>query len=162
MQALLASSAVCLVLGAVGGWKIAEWREGAQEAKQVVHTVYVTKAQGDVSTVAAAKDAAAQTVIKWRTQTVIKEVPTYVSAQTDSAFPLPWGLVRVHDAAAAGVDVSALPDTAYGPDGSASTVAASRAAEVISGNYGACLANAERLSALQGWISAQAAAFTTK
>lgn len=88
-------------------------------------------------------------VIHDTTQTLQREIPTYVTPATDRAFPLPWGFVRLHDAAASGV--SALPAAGLA-DATASDVAASTAASVIVSNYGRCHETAAQLSALQDWI----------
>jgi hypothetical protein len=61
------------------------------------------------------------------------------------------GFVRLHDAAVAGDDLSAAAPGSVGPDDAASGVAASAAAAVIVGNYGACHADQARLAALQAW-----------
>ncbi|MFG9976644.1 hypothetical protein ACG3QR_33335, partial [Pseudomonas aeruginosa] len=42
-------------------------------------------------------------VIEKRGQTIIKEVPIYVSETADRACPVPAGFVRLHDAVAAGL-----------------------------------------------------------
>ena len=73
-----------------------------------------------------------------------RETPRYVTPDTDAAFPLPVGFVRLHDAAAA-ADLPGPP----GPlDAQASAVTASDAALVIAGNYGTCHAIREQLNAL--------------
>lgn len=97
---------------------------------------------------------AAQAVIRTRTITLIKEVPSVLTPATDRGFPLPVGLLRIHDAAAQGVALSAIPAPAGLADGSTGPVDASAFATVIASNYGVCLANAGRLSALQAWVSA--------
>ena len=64
---------------------------------------------------------------------------------------LPWGFVRVHDAAVRGDDLPAAPESPAEPDDAASDVAASEAAAVIAGNYGACRADRQQLADLQAW-----------
>lgn len=83
-------------------------------------------------------------VIHDTTQTLQREISTYVTPATDRAFPLPVGFVRLHDAAAAGV----LPGPARATDASASDVTASHATDVIAANYGTCLAIREQLNAV--------------
>jgi hypothetical protein len=83
-------------------------------------------------------------VIHDTTQTLQREIPTYVTPATDRAFPLPIGFVRVHDAAATG----GLPGLARATDAEASDVTASRAADVIAANYGTCLEIREQLNAV--------------
>jgi hypothetical protein len=59
--------------------------------------------------------------------------------------------VRLHDAAAAGLDLPAAPQDPTEPDDAPSDVAVSAAVGVIVGNYGACHADQARLAALQEW-----------
>lgn len=152
----LIGSAAALALGFAGGWRVDEWRHGAADAKAALHTVHTVAAQGQVSTVAAAQDAAVQTEIRWRTRTLVEKVTTYVTPDTDRSFPLPVGLVRVHDAAAAGVDVSAVPDPAGRPDDAPAAFEASDLGRTVAANYGECRADQARLTALQDWVTAQA------
>jgi hypothetical protein len=94
--------------------------------------------------------------IRTFTTTLVREVPVHVDAETDARFPMPVGLVRVHDAAALGRPVSAIPDPAGRPDGEASDVVASTLASVVALNYGTCREDQTRLSAWQAWATAQA------
>lgn len=84
-------------------------------------------------------------------QTIIKEVPFHVSARTDARYPLPWGLVRVHDAAILGLDPSAFSIPAGQSDDAASSVKASDLAANDAENFGACRANQEQLGRLLEW-----------
>lgn len=88
-------------------------------------------------------------VIHDTTQTLQREIPSYVTPATDRAFPLSRGFVRLHDAAASGLSALPAPGST---DATASDVAASTAASTIITNYGICHETAEQLSALQGWI----------
>jgi hypothetical protein len=87
-------------------------------------------------------------VVAGRTQTIIKEVPIYVPADSPN---LPAGFRVLHDAAAQGV----IPDPARIAD--AAPVPAQDAAETIAGNYGVCWETAEQVRALQDWIREQQA-----
>jgi hypothetical protein len=91
-------------------------------------------------------------VVHNTTQTIQREIPTYVTPATDRAFPLPRGFVRLHDAAATGV----LPGPARTTDATASNVTASHAADVIAANYGTCLEIREQLNAVLDRLEAQA------
>jgi hypothetical protein len=73
--------------------------------------------------------------IRWRTQTLTKEVTVYVPQAVDREFRLPAGLVRIHDAAATG---AALPETPGGSVEVASDVAPSQLATAFIDNYGTC------------------------
>ena len=80
--------------------------------------------------------------------TIIKEVPTYVTAQSDAACTLDHGFVRLHDAAAQGV----IPDPAGPADAAPAGIALSTAAATVASNYTRCRENAEQLTALQDWV----------
>lgn len=64
------------------------------------------------------------------------KVPDYVTAKTDVTFPLPCGLIRLHDAAALGVDPETLGNPAGLADDAACPVKASALASLIVDNYG--------------------------
>ncbi len=85
-------------------------------------------------------------VIRLKGDTIIKEVPRYVSVQADAACVVPRGFVRLHDAAAAGT----VPDPDTGDaDAAASGIALSAVASTIASNYTDSHANSEQLSTLQ-------------
>ncbi|MDR7232065.1 Na+-transporting methylmalonyl-CoA/oxaloacetate decarboxylase gamma subunit [Caulobacter sp. BE264] len=73
--------------------------------------------------------------IRWRTETLTKEVTVYVPQTVDRVYRLPAGLVRVHDAAASGSDLPAAPG---GSVEEPSDVTPSQFATAIVGNYGTC------------------------
>jgi hypothetical protein len=102
-----------------------------------------------VSAKARAAEAKAQAAIRAQTSALQQEIPHVLTSEIDARYPLPVGLVRVHDAAALG-----LPLTAGQPDGAPSPVEASRLGETIASNYGECRADQERLIALQAWVVA--------
>lgn len=88
-------------------------------------------------------------VIQGRTQTIIKQVPVYVSEAADRACTVPVGFVRLHDAAAAALPA---PEPAGAADAAGSGVALSAVAAVTAENYGACNANASQLTQLQALL----------
>lgn len=79
-------------------------------------------------------------------QTIIKEVPVYVPADSPA---LPGGFRLLHDAASRGE----LPDPANTAD--APAVPAPDLATTIAANYLSCRENAEQLTALQAWVVSQ-------
>jgi hypothetical protein len=99
-------------------------------------------------------EAAAQKAIHDRNTVLNKEIPRVLTPAVDLAFALPVGFVRIHDAAAADVELSSVPLPAGLSDGSASPVEISRAAAVIADNYAECHLDAERLTQLQDWAAA--------
>jgi cell division protein FtsL len=117
------------------------------QAKQLAAQFEASAARIDVKVITQYVDRVR--VIHDTSQTLQREIPTYVTPATDRAFPLPVGFVRLHDAAASGL--STLPAAGLA-DATASDVAASQAADVIVTNYGLCHETTAQLSALQDWI----------
>ncbi|HEY0265710.1 MAG TPA: hypothetical protein VGC16_03100 [Rhizomicrobium sp.] len=95
----------------------------------------------------AASDQAIQTQI----QTVIREVPRYVSIQSDSRCVVPWGVVRLLDAAASGADPGdvAAAIAPGQPDDAASDVRLSEIVALQAANLGAGHENADQLTHLE-------------
>jgi hypothetical protein len=118
------------------------WRLADAQAKQFAAQFEASIARLDVKIVTRYVDRVR--VIHDTTQSLQREIPSYVTPATDRAFPLPVGFVRLHDAAATGV----LPGPAGATDASASDVTASQAASVIAANYGTCLAIRAQLNAV--------------
>ena len=123
----------------------------AKAAQVAKAQAQVTKAAGEAYTVMAGHIAS-------QTKTIIQRIPIYVTPAIDRSYPLSVGFVRVSDASALGLDVSAVPLPAGKSDADASTVAPSYAAGVIAGNYGGCRATNAQLAALQGWITSEESA----
>lgn len=100
-----------------------------------------------VTAAVSAKVEKRQVEIRYVTRTLVEKVPVYVSPEVDRSYPLPVGLVRLHDAAASGQPP--VPGGAGELDDSPSPVVASTLARTIVGNYGeyhACRAQ------VMGWI----------
>jgi len=147
----LFAAAATAIGGFAAGWKVHDWRDGAAEVHAATAAAKTVQRQAAASQTIAVADQAAQDRVRTVTRTLIEKAPVYVSATTDARFPLPLGFVRLHDAAVAGDDLSAAAPGSGGPDDAPSGVAASAAAAVIVGNYGACHADQARLAALQAW-----------
>lgn len=74
--------------------------------------------------------------IRWRTETLTKEIPVYVPPRVDVVYRLPRGLVSLHNEAATGV--SGVPAATGGSVETPSDVTPSQLATAIVGNYGTC------------------------
>ena len=137
-----------------------EWAAGkaaqAQLAAQAAQVKTLTVAQKVVVTSAAASEKTAQTSLAAQSKVIIQKVPIYVpvKAPTVGVPCISNGLVRLHDAAALGVDPASL--TAAGPDAACSSVAPSAFADTVARNYAAARANAEQLDALEADIHSEA------
>jgi hypothetical protein len=105
-------------------------------------------AQGQVQ---ARAHAAQQARTETQIQTVTEKVPVYVSAKSDAACILPWGFVRLLDAAASGAD----PDLVRAaiapgqPDDAASGIALSEALTLLAADLGIARENAGQLEHLE-------------
>ena len=89
-------------------------------------------------------------VVQGKTETIIKEVPKYVTVQADADCIINNGFVRLHDHAAA----NTIPDGPRDTDAAPSGIELSTIAEAVAGNYGIAHENAAQLVALQDWIRA--------
>lgn len=150
--ALLAALAAAAAAGAsaVGSYRAAQHR--ATEAQRTVAAlrIQLDNAQGATEYVTQYVDRVREIRIKG--DTIIKEVPRYVSAQADAACVVPVGFVRLHDAAAAGV----LSDPGTGDaDAAPAGLALSTVGATIADNYTTSHANAEQLTQLQTLLRAQ-------
>jgi hypothetical protein len=104
----------------------------------------------------AASHAAAQAKTESQIQRVIEKVPVYVTPKAAAACTLPWGFVRLLDAAASGAD----PDTVRAaiapgqPDDAASDVGLPEAAALLAVNLGIARQNADQLAHLEKAVAA--------
>src|SRR5690606_18513603 len=113
------------------------WRAEALASRAAVGRIersVATSIQISTDLAAKARD------LESHTTTLVREVPILVPPEVDARFPVPVGVVRMHDAAATGADLSAVPDAAGRADGAPSDVVASELASVIAENYGTCRA----------------------
>ena len=156
-----ALAAAMLVVGFAGGWTVRDWKAGADaakaarsETKAAVRVIYRERAQADVTSRVEAEAAKAQIEIRYRTETLIEEVPVYVTVEADTRCIVPVGFVRLHDAAAAG---DAVPEPAGVADDAPSAVALSAIAATLAGNYGDYHAVSRQLIDLQHWVRQQQA-----
>ena len=114
--------------------------------------------QDAISTAVILHDAQAQRIIQTVIRTITREVPIYVTAATDTHYPVPWGLVRLHDAGALGVDPASLPNPSGAADDTPSTVTDGNLAATLTTNYGICRSTTQQLTDLQAWVRSQAEA----
>jgi hypothetical protein len=130
----------------------------AREAAAEQRARRIERDQGQASERIGAADQAKQTRIRTITRTLVHEVPVAIPPSVDRAFPLSVGFVRLHDAAALGLDLSDIAAPAGAADDAAARVGASDAARVIAANYGDCRADAQELADWQAWYAALRAA----
>lgn len=143
----------------IGNGKLAtvEAADATAQAAAVSKAAAIQKAQDALSLKDQAHESAAQVRIVTRTQTITKEVPTYVTVAQDARGCITYGLVRLHDAAALGVDPGTLQLPAGKSDDDCTSLKASDLAAGIVSNYGVAHQNAEQLNALIADVKARAA-----
>jgi hypothetical protein len=99
-------------------------------------------------------EATAQQKLADEKSTIGREVRRHVAS--NSRLCVPFGLVRVLDAASVGADPDALSLPAGQSDDSCAPAAADALAANVAANYAAARSNAEQLNALQAWVKAEA------
>lgn len=145
--AALAVLAVALIgFGWIKGAEHGERKLEAAQAKALKEGARIVTVRGAVTERVVTEYLPAITKIKTITETIVKEVPVYVSPTDPDLSP---GFRVLHDASAAG----RVPDAASIPN--AAAVPAQDLAATLTENYGACLANAKRLEGLQEWVTEQ-------
>lgn len=162
------TGAACLVVGFGSCWWLrdqmaakAALAVSRAETKAAVRVIARVEKANTITADIGGKSAVRQTEIRWRTRTIIEKVPEYVTLETDTRFAVPYGFVRLHDAATLG-SAPAVPDASAPPNDAASPVAFSAVTSTVTDNYGACRADQERLTSLQLWIATQAKAWTER
>lgn len=163
---LLVSCAIGALIGSAGTWRVrdmmaAESKLAAarRDTKAAVKVIAKTDKAARITSAVSARTEAAQAKTRIIYRDIIREVPVYVSPETDRRYPLPVGFVRVLDAAAGQTTV---PDGPRQSDDDPSAVTASVAAGVLTdwaGMYYACRA---QVVGWNDWYGEQAKAWESK
>ena len=123
------------------------------QAAVAARDLTAARAQAAMLAAAQARAAAGQTqamlaareaqVIQTQTETLIRKVPVHVPVQSDRGCIVPWGAVRLLDAAASGasLDDAAARIAPGQPDDAASDVALSEAVALLAQDFGIARAN---------------------
>jgi len=159
----VANAVICLAVGASAGsyatntwWKAKERDRLAEQVKEANRQIRREQASDDATQATGEAVAVAVDRVQWRTRTLIREVPVYVTPETDASYGnLPVGFVRLHDAAATGTPP--VPLRAGQSDGSPSDVAPSAAIGGVVDNYGTCHVWREQVIGWQDWYRTQSA-----
>jgi len=143
---MLALAAAVFVTGWVKGAGQVQARWDAATGAQAVAVVTVKQRQAEATVQVVTQYVDRVHTVREVGQTIIKEVPVYVPADSPA---LPGGFRLLHDAAARGE----LPDAARAAD--APGVPAQDLADTLAANYLTCRETAEQLTALQAWVAQQ-------
>lgn len=156
-------AAVCFAAGGWGGWEArdlysdrADGKRAEAQVRTVTRTVYVERAQADVTQRVGEQTATRQAETRVVTRTIVQRVPEYVTVEADRKCVLPDGFVSLHDAAAAG-DATTLPESAGGAHDAPSEIACSEALRIVVENYGDYHALAAQVTGWQTWARDQQA-----
>lgn len=114
----------------------------------------IVEAQDKASLAAAVGEAMAQQKLADQRNLIPREVRIHVPG--NRVVCIPYGLVRVLDAATAGVDPSGLPLPAGQSNVACAPVTAAALAAGVAANYATARQNAEQLNALEAWLRAEA------
>lgn len=152
-------AAAALVLLGTVLWVKHEWDAG-QHAIQIVHqaqrvVVAQQAALKKTDRAAAHTEQVARVRLVYRYRTLVKEIPIHVPTSVPC---IPWGVVRLHDAAVLGVDPASLPTPAGEPDDACSDVSPRSFVTTVIANYEAAEQNAQQLNALEADLAAREAA----
>lgn len=137
----------------------------AVQHEQTVAAKAVKVVQADLTKASAAAETKAQATIVRQARVIIKKVPVYVSsAPRPPVGCITVGMLRLHDAAATGIDPADFHPPAGQPDDACSSVAPSDFMAVVAGNYAAARANGEQLNSLEADLKSriEAVASVTK
>lgn len=133
----------------------------AQQAAQQAAGRQVQAVQKTLTVADTHSETVAQAGLSQQAKVIIERIPTYVSNKPSAPIGcVTWGMLRLHDAAVAGVEPSSLEPPAGQLDGSCSLVAPSVFMGVVAGNYAVAKSNAEQLDALEADIAARGQAIT--
>jgi hypothetical protein len=166
--ALLLGGGLAWQTGRIDGWPliggglkedIAELQQniaarGLAQAKAESAALAARAALADAANDQARANAQDDQAVQTQIQTVIRKVPIYVSVANDRACVLPWGAVRLLDAAASGAqlgDVAAAVAPGQ-PDDAASDVKLSEAVALLAADFGIARQNAGQLAHLENAV----------
>jgi len=154
---------IALAVGFGAGYKLRDLQtvkaEVAQVKQQIVYrdrVIYKEREADDATQRIGEEAAKAQVVIRTVTETLVKEVPVYVTVEADRQCTVPVGFVRLLDAAAAG-DGAPVSEPAGQSNDTPSGLELSTVATSVVGNYGTYAAVARQLTDLQNWVRTQQA-----
>jgi len=89
-------------------------------------------------------------VVRERGDTIVKEVPVYVTPNADAACAVPAGFVRLYNAAAQGIALD--HEGAGDPDAPAAGITLSAVADTTAHNFGLCHERGETIAGLQHYV----------
>lgn len=133
-----------------GGYGVEmEWRQKAKELQAEIDRKDAVSAQVTEKIVTQYVDKVK--IVKEKGNVIIKEIPKYITKESDANCVIPNSFIVLHDSASR----NEIPDSAKRIDDSASTLKLSAVIETVAGNYTIYYETAEQLKALQDWVRQQ-------
>lgn len=133
-----------------GGYGVEmEWRQKAKELQAEIDRKDAVSAQVTEKIVTQYVDKVK--IVKEKGNVIIKEIPKYITKESDANCVIPNSFIVLHDSASR----NEIPDSAKRIDDSASTLKLSAVIETVAGNYIIYYETAEQLKALQDWVRQQ-------
>lgn len=132
--------------------------QAGRNARAAAEAQAKTKQATEASDAVGTKVEAAKVEVRTVTQTLIREVPRYVTVASDAQCIVTVGFVRLHDAAATGL-LSDPADAAGQSADAPSGVALSAVGSTVAENYGGCREDREALKGWQAWWAGVSPAF---
>lgn len=129
------------------------WEAKVAEAKLEMAKKEAESAEASVKVVTKYIDRV--TVVKENGDAIIREVPKFISAKSDSMCVVPNGFVLLHDSASR----NEIPDASGSTNEGASEVKLSGIAATVAENYTTYYQVSEQLKALQEWVRVQQSIF---
>lgn len=150
--------AIALGAAGAGGWKLRDadyqrhLKADAEAALKASERARDTEATNEQTSQEVGREVEEkQAEIRYVTRTILKEVPIYVSPESDARCTVPYGFVRLHDAAATGNPPA--PATAEQPNDAASGVDLSAVASTVVDNYGYTRELEQQVIGWQTWYT---------
>lgn len=131
----------------------AGWRE--KVAKMEAEIAQKEAESAETTTKVVTKYVDRVTVVKEKGDVIIKEIPNYISKDSDAKCVVPNGFVSLHDAAAK----NEIPNATRDANEGASAVKISGVAATVTENYTTYYQISEQLKSLQEWVREQQKVF---
>lgn len=133
-----------------GGYGVEmEWRKKARELQAEIDRKNAVSAEVTEKIVTQYVDKVK--IVKEKGNVIIKEIPKYITKESDANCVIPNSFIVLHDSASK----NEIPDASRPIDDTASTLKLSTIIETVSGNYTIYYETAEQLKALQDWVRQQ-------
>ncbi len=158
---ILAGVAIAAICFAAGGYAGYRWELGSynslktqianESIKNLQKGEELQKKLDETNKTIAVKEARTETKIVYKTKTIVKEVPIYVTKEIDRKFLMPCGLIRLRDAAILQTSPANLKASVCGRDDQASPIKASTLAQADAQLVGKYYLLETRYDALRSW-----------